>query len=127
VDGIIVSNHGGRQLDGTPATLDALVECAEAAKGRIAIFIDGGFRKGSDIFKALALGADCVWVGRPALWGLAYDGEAGVELMLRMLHDEFKKTMQLMGCNSIKDIRRSHLATMNSKGFLEKLKDLEKR
>lgn len=71
VDGILVSNHGGRQLDGAPATLDALVECAEAARGRIPVHVDGGFRRGSDIFKALALGADCVWVGRPAIWGLA--------------------------------------------------------
>jgi (S)-2-hydroxy-acid oxidase len=71
VDGIIISNHGGRQLDGSPATLDALVECVDAAKGSIPIHVDGGFRRGSDIFKALALGADCCWVGRVALWGLA--------------------------------------------------------
>src|SRR5271170_192914 len=71
VDGVIVSNHGGRQLDGVPATLDALSECVEAAAGRIPIHIDGGFRKGSDIFKALALGADCCWIGRVAVWGLA--------------------------------------------------------
>ena len=70
-DGIIVSNHGGRQLDGVMATLDALPECVDAAKGRIAVHVDGGFRSGTDIFKALALGADCCWVGRPAIWGLA--------------------------------------------------------
>ena len=70
-DGIIVSNHGGRQLDGVMPTLDALPECVEAANGRIAVHVDGGFRCGTDIFKALALGADCCWVGRPALWGLA--------------------------------------------------------
>jgi (S)-2-hydroxy-acid oxidase len=70
-DGIIVSNHGGRQLDGVPATLDALPECAAAAAGRIRIHIDGGIRTGTDMFKALALGAECCWVGRPALWGLA--------------------------------------------------------
>jgi (S)-2-hydroxy-acid oxidase len=64
-DGILVSNHGGRQLDGVPATIDALVECVDAAKGRVPIHIDGGVRKGTDIFIALALGADCVWVGRP--------------------------------------------------------------
>ena len=69
--GIIVSNHGGRQLDGVMPTLDALPECVEAANGRIAVHVDGGFRSGTDIFKALALGADCCWVGRPALWGLA--------------------------------------------------------
>ena len=70
-DGIIVSNHGGRQLDGVMATLDALPECVDAAEGRIAVHVDGGFRSGTDIFKALALGADCCWVGRPAIWGLA--------------------------------------------------------
>ena len=70
-DGVIVSNHGGRQLDGVMPTLDALPECVEAANGRIAVHVDGGIRSGTDIFKALALGADCCWVGRPALWGLA--------------------------------------------------------
>lgn len=70
-DGIIVSNHGGRQLDGVPATIDALPECVAAAEGRIRIHVDGGVRSGTDIFKALALGAEHVWVGRPAIWGLA--------------------------------------------------------
>lgn len=70
-DGVIISNHGGRQLDETPATLDALPACAKAARGRIRIHVDGGIRSGSDIFKALALGAECCWVGRPVLWGLA--------------------------------------------------------
>jgi (S)-2-hydroxy-acid oxidase len=70
-DGIVVSNHGGRQLDGVPATIDALPGCVEAANGRIQVHVDGGFRRGADVFRALALGADCVWVGRPALWGLA--------------------------------------------------------
>ena len=70
-DGIVVSNHGGRQLDGVMATIDALPECMEAARGRIRVHVDGGIRTGTDIFKALALGAECCWVGRPALWGLA--------------------------------------------------------
>ena len=70
-DGVLVSNHGGRQLDGVMATLDALPECVEAAGGRIRVHVDGGFRSGTDIFKALALGAECCWVGRPAIWGLA--------------------------------------------------------
>lgn len=74
-DGIIVSNHGGRQLDGVPATLDALPECVAAAAGRIRIHIDGGIRTGTDMFKALALGAECCWVGRPALWGLAVSSD----------------------------------------------------
>lgn len=69
--GIIVSNHGGRQLDGVPAALDALPECVEAAAGRVPVHVDGGIRRGSDVFKALALGAECCWVGRIPLWGLA--------------------------------------------------------
>ena len=79
-DGVVVSNHGGRQLDGVPATIDALIECVEAAKGRIPIHVDGGFRRGQDIFVALALGADCCWVGRPVIWGLA------VSLLMIFVH-----------------------------------------
>lgn len=87
-DGIVVSNHGGRQLDGVVATLDALSECVEAAKGRIKVHVDGGFRSGTDIFKALALGADCCWVGRPAIWGLAVSAIVKIiRLSLRSLTD----------------------------------------
>lgn len=71
LDGVIISNHGGRQLDGVPATIDALPDCAAAAKGRIKVGIDGGIRRGTDIFKALALGADYCFMGRVPLWGLA--------------------------------------------------------
>lgn len=71
VDGVIISNHGGRQLDGMPSTIDALAECAPIAQGRIQIAIDGGIRRGTDIFKALALGAQYCFVGRLAIWGLA--------------------------------------------------------
>jgi (S)-2-hydroxy-acid oxidase len=70
-DGVVVSNHGGRQLDETPATIDVLQECVQAAQGKIPIHIDGGIRNGADIFKAIALGAQCVWIGRPVIWGLA--------------------------------------------------------
>ncbi|KAH9382434.1 hypothetical protein HPB48_004304 [Haemaphysalis longicornis] len=73
VDAIIVSNHGGRQLDGSPATVEALSEVVEAVRGRIEVYVDGGVRRGTDVIKALALGAKAVFVGRPALWGLAYD------------------------------------------------------
>ena len=70
-DGVIVSNHGGRQLDEAPATLDVLPECIKAADGKIRVHVDGGFRTGTDIFKAIALGAECCWIGRPVIWGLA--------------------------------------------------------
>ena len=120
-DGIIVSNHGGRQLDGVPATLDALPECVDAAASRIAVHVDGGFRRGSDIFKAIALGAQCVWVGRPAIWGLAYDGEDGVGVMLDILYEEFKRCMQLTGCVTVKDITRDRLALVRADGRLSRL------
>jgi (S)-2-hydroxy-acid oxidase len=70
-EGVIVSNHGGRQLDGTVATIDALPECVEAADGKIRVHVDGGIRNGADIFKAIAHGAECCWIGRPVIWGLA--------------------------------------------------------
>ncbi|GME44883.1 2-hydroxy-acid oxidase [Neofusicoccum parvum] len=120
-DGVIVSNHGGRQLDGTPATIDALPECVRAAEGKIKVHIDGGIRSGSDIFKALALGADCCWVGRPALWGLAYDGQAGVEKMLSILYDDFKRCMQLTGCSSVADITKDCLGVVRADGPLARL------
>ncbi|KAF1642609.1 Hydroxyacid oxidase 2, partial [Eudyptes chrysocome] len=97
VQGIIVSNHGGRQLDGGPATIDALVEVVEAVQGRVEVYLDGGIRKGSDVLKALALGAKCVFIGRPALWGLAYKGEEGLQDVLRILQDEFCLSMALAG------------------------------
>ncbi|CAG8013495.1 unnamed protein product [Penicillium olsonii] len=120
-DGVIVSNHGGRQLDETPATIDALPACAKAARGRIRIHVDGGIRSGVDIFKALALGAECCWVGRPALWALAHDGQQGVELMLEILYDDFKRCMQLTGCRSISDITTASLAVVNASGPLARL------
>ncbi|KAK3111169.1 hypothetical protein LTR53_013853 [Teratosphaeriaceae sp. CCFEE 6253] len=125
-DGIIVSNHGGRQLDGVPATIDALPECVEAAAGRIRVHVDGGVRSGTDLFKALALGAQYVWVGRPAIWGLAltvieYDGEKGVDIMLDTFYNEFKRCMQLTGCNSVKDITKACLGVARSDGPLARL------
>ncbi|TKA75077.1 hypothetical protein B0A55_05598 [Friedmanniomyces simplex] len=120
-DGVLVSNHGGRQLDGVPATLDALPECVEAAAGRIRVHVDGGIRSGTEVFKALALGAEHVWVGRPAIWGLAYDGEKGVDLMLDTFYNEFKRCMQLTGCNSVKDITKACLGIVRSDGPLARL------
>ncbi|XP_053792485.1 2-Hydroxyacid oxidase 2 isoform X2 [Vidua macroura] len=104
VQGIIVSNHGGRQLDEGPATIDALVEVVEAVRGRVEVYVDGGIRKGSDVLKALALGAKCVFIGRPALWGLAYKGEEGLQDVLKILQDEFRLSMALAGCASVSEI-----------------------
>ncbi|RKP25705.1 Hydroxyacid oxidase 1 [Syncephalis pseudoplumigaleata] len=97
VSGIVVSNHGGRQLDGVSATVEALSEVIAAVDGQVEVFLDGGIRRGSDIFKAIALGAKAVFVGRPILWGLAYKGEEGVKWVLRTLEDELKLCMTLAG------------------------------
>jgi 4-hydroxymandelate oxidase len=104
VDGIVVSNHGGRQLDGSAAGLTALVEVAAAVAGRVPVLMDGGVRRGTDIVKALALGAQAVLVGRPALWGLAVGGEDGVADVLRILRDELVNAMALCGCRTIAEI-----------------------
>lgn len=122
-DGVIVSNHGGRQLDGVPATIDALEECIEAAEGtHLEVHVDGGFRRGADIFVALALGAKCVWVGRPVLWALAYKGQEGVERMLEIMHEDFRRCMALCGCVKVGDIHRGCLARMGPDGRLRRLK-----
>lgn len=102
--GVVVSNHGGRQLDGVPATVDVLPKIATAINGRCPIFIDGGIRCGSDVFKCLALGARMVFVGRPVLWGLACGGGEGVKNVMEILRDELKLTMELAGCPSIQDV-----------------------
>lgn len=120
-DGIIVSNHGGRQLDGAMAALDALPAVVEAVGGRIPVHIDGGIRHGTDIFKALALGADFCWVGRPVLWGLAYNGQAGVELCLNLLMDEFRLCMALMGVTKVSEIGPDHLCKVEGARFLSRL------
>ncbi|KAM5347504.1 hypothetical protein ACJ41O_010509 [Fusarium nematophilum] len=121
VDGVLISNHGGRQLDGVPSSLDALRECAPVARHKIKLGVDGGFRRGSDIFKALALGADFCLAGRVPLWGLAYNGEEGVDLALRILLREFKTTMALCGCKSIKEISKAHLSYLGPSGVLCRL------
>jgi 4-hydroxymandelate oxidase len=110
VDAIVVSNHGGRQLDGAPATLAALEEVVQAAEGRTEILLDGGVRRGSDVFKALALGARAVMVGRPYLWGLTVDGAAGVRRVLEILRDDLILTMALAGRVRVADIDRSAVA-----------------
>lgn len=85
----------------------------EAVQGKIPVHVDGGIRHGTDVFKALALGADFVWVGRPALWGLAYKGQAGVELMLRLLSEEFRLCMALAGTTRVSDIGKEYLVKVS--------------
>lgn len=111
VAGIVVSNHGGRQLDGAVETCAALPEVAEAVVGKAEVFVDGGIRRGVDILRAIALGARAVLIGRPYLWGLAVDGEAGVRRVLALLHDELHVCMALAGCVGLGDIGRSLLAS----------------
>jgi 4-hydroxymandelate oxidase len=105
-EAVIVSNHGGRQLDSVAAGLDALPEVVEAVDGRIPVLMDGGVRRGTDILKALALGASAVLIGRPTIWGLAADGEDGVVGVLEILRSELENAMALMGCRSIAEIGR---------------------
>ncbi|KAJ5573346.1 hypothetical protein N7450_010330 [Penicillium hetheringtonii] len=121
VDGVLISNHGGRQLDGVSSTLDALRECAPVAKNKIQLAVDGGIRRGSDIFKALALGADFCMAGRPPLWGLAYNGAEGVDLSVKILLREFRTCMALCGCKSVDEISSAHLSILNPDGRLSRL------
>jgi len=116
-DAIVVSNHGGRQLDSSPSTLEALPSIASAVKGKIPILFDGGVRHGSDVFKALALGADLVLVGRPVLWGMSYDGQDGVELVANILEREFARTMALSGAPDIQTINPGFLGVRKKDGF----------
>ncbi|GAB2293231.1 hydroxyacylglutathione hydrolase glo4 [Dionaea muscipula] len=115
VDGILVSNHGARQLDFTPATISALEEVVSAVGGKVPVLLDGGVRRGTDVFKALALGAQGVLVGRPVIYGLAAKGEYGVKRVVSMLKDELELTMALAGCPSIKDITRNHVKTRHDR------------
>ncbi|MDP9294100.1 MAG: alpha-hydroxy-acid oxidizing protein [Actinomycetota bacterium] len=107
--GLIVSNHGGRQLDAAPASLDALPEVVEAADGRVEVLMDGGVRRGTDVVVALALGARAVLVGRPAVWGLAVDGEHGARRVLEMLRDEVTLALALCGCTTPADVAPAHV------------------
>ena len=105
LDGIIVSNHGGRRLDGMPASLEMLPEVVQAVGGRAEVFMDGGVRRGTDVLIALALGARAVLIGRPYAWALAADGEAGVRKVLDLLREEFLNAMVTTGCAKISNIR----------------------
>ena len=105
VDALIVSNHGGRNLDTTIPTIEALPEVADAA-GDVEVYLDGGIRRGTDVVKAIALGAKAVMLGRPMFWGLAYAGDQGVVHMLDILRDEVETTMMMCGKARIEDIGR---------------------
>ena len=107
---VIVSNHGGRQLDRVPATAHLLPDVVEAVGGRVDVLVDGGIRRGSDVAVALALGARAVLVGRPTLWGLALGGAAGAAAVLTTLRDELARTLALLGCRSPDDVSGRHLA-----------------
>jgi isopentenyl diphosphate isomerase/L-lactate dehydrogenase-like FMN-dependent dehydrogenase len=109
VDAVWVSNHGGRQLDGVPASVDGLPEVVEAAAGRCEVYVDSGFRRGADVVKALALGARAVFVGRPIAAGLAVAGEAGVARVLELLADELALALGLVGCTRSDEVTRAHV------------------
>ncbi|WP_333982700.1 alpha-hydroxy acid oxidase [Ectopseudomonas khazarica] len=114
VDGLIVSNHGGRTLDGLPATIEALPEVAAAVQGRVPVLLDGGIRRGTDILKALALGADAVLVGRPCIFALAAAGAVGVAHVLQLLRAELEVAMALTGCADLASIGPQTIWTPHS-------------
>src|SRR5437870_7379109 len=107
---VVVSNHGGRQLDGVPASLRALPEVVAAVHGQIEVFMDGGIRRGTDIVKALCLGARAVLCGRAYAYGLAAAGEAGVARALEILRADVERTLKLLGCTSVAALDRSYVS-----------------
>jgi isopentenyl diphosphate isomerase/L-lactate dehydrogenase-like FMN-dependent dehydrogenase len=107
MSGVVVSNHGARQLDQVGGTIEALPECVQAANGKIPVLIDGGFRRGTDIFKALALGASAVGIGRPYLWGLAAFGPRGIERVVELLRSELAVDMGMAGVAKVAQIDKS--------------------
>jgi len=111
VDGIVVSNHGGRRLDTMPASIDRLPEIVKTVDGRCDVLLDSGIRRGTDVLKALALGAKAVLIGRPYAWALAANGEAGVDQVLQMFHDEFVNAMASSGCQTVAEIDSSLLVS----------------
>jgi L-lactate dehydrogenase (cytochrome) len=107
VDGLVVSNHGGRQLDGTRATIEALPEIIDAVHGRLEVLLDGGVRRGADVVRALALGARAVMIGRPYLYGLAISGQAGVRRAIEILTNEIDHVLALSGVPRVADLEPS--------------------
>ena len=116
VDAIVVSNHGGHAAQGTLGTIEMLPEIVDAVGGRLEVFLDGGARKGTDVLKALVLGAKAVFIGRPMFWGLAVDGEAGVAHVLRILREELDVAMALCGVTDVKALDRSLVLTPDERG-----------
>jgi len=108
--GVVVSNHGGRQLDGAIASLEALPEVVDAVGDRAEVYVDGGVRRGTDVVMALALGARAVLVGRPAMYGLAFGGDKGVRQVLEILRDETENALALLGCRSPDEVTAAHIA-----------------
>ena len=108
-DGVVVSNHGGRQLDHVTPTLEALPEIVDEVGGRAEVILDGGVRRGTDVVTALALGAKAVLVGRPYVYGLAVAGEQGVAAVLDILRDEIERALTLLGVHDVADLNRSHV------------------
>jgi len=106
---VSVSNHGGRQLDGVPAALRALPEVVEAVKGRVEVLMDGGVRRGTDVVKAISMGARAVLCGRAYAYGLAAAGEAGVDRAIEILRVDLERTLRLLGCPSVADLDRSYV------------------
>ena len=122
---LIVSNHGARQLDTTFATIEVLPEVVAAVDGKLEVYMDGGIRRGTDVLKALALGARAVLIGRPLFWGLAADGEAGVRDVLEMLRDELDLAMGMCGRSTIESIDIGLLGTVSPlASVLEQPKDV---
>jgi 4-hydroxymandelate oxidase len=113
---VIVSNHGGRQLDGAIATIEALPEVVAAVDGRVEVLVDGGVRRGTDVARALALGARAVLAGRGPLWGLAARGEQGALEVLELLRAEIELALMLLGSPTPGDVHRSHVARMPQSG-----------
>jgi (S)-2-hydroxy-acid oxidase len=129
IDAVWVSNHGGRQLDSCPSTIDALPEIVQVlrpAHPHIPILFDSGINRGTDVFKALALGADLCFIGRATLWGLAYKGQEGVELALEVLENELRLTMGLAGVRSLKEINKRHLGYVKPGGGIQPLEEVSR-
>ena len=111
---VIVSNHGGRQLDGVPATIDAVRSVTKAVAGTgVEVYMDGGVRKGTDVLKALAMGAKMTFVGRPAVWGLAWAGKPGVVKTLEIMREELDNCMALSGCTSVGQVQQKDVLARN--------------